>query len=44
MTNAPKLPAPKPPARKKWPEMSEEERKEEMAKYTWRNGAKVRKP
>lgn len=29
---------------KKWPEMTEEERRKEMAKYTWRNGAKVRKP
>jgi hypothetical protein len=28
---------------RKWPEMTEEQRREEMAKYTWRNGAKVRK-
>lgn len=41
MTTPVKPLPPKP--QKKWPEMSEEERREEMAKYTWRNGAKVRK-
>jgi hypothetical protein len=41
MTTPKKLP-PKPP--RKWHEMTPEERQTEMAKFTWRNGAKVRKP
>jgi hypothetical protein len=34
----------KPPRKKSWPELPENKREEEKAKYIWRNGARVRKP
>lgn len=37
--NKPLKAAPRKPV--KWPEMSKDQRREEMAKYTWHRGAKV---